>query len=79
MAEVFILDKLKPTIALTREFLRPPYAMHSMHASLYHICSPVAKVFLRSSTEFIYRSQGAEHYHRVAKQGHRMDVTVPEF
>ena len=43
------------------------------------ICPPVAEVFWRSSSEFLYCIQWAEYYDRVPKQGHRMDVAVPDF
>ena len=39
---------------------------------------PVAEVVRASSMEFIHCRQGAEHNQRVPKQGHRMDVAVPD-
>ena len=40
----------------------------------YNLCPPVAEVLRGCSSEVIYSSQGAEDDHRVAKQGHRVDV-----
>ena len=54
--------------------------MHSLLSDIFdNVFSPVAEVLQGSSTEFLYCLQGAEHYYRVAKQGHRMDITVPDF
>ena len=49
-----------------------------MQAS-FNFIPPVAEVLWGSSSEFIYSLQGAEDHDRVTKQGHGMDIAVPDF